>query len=116
MYNREKDIDDFIPEEYWNITAHFKEKKKFPANLIKYNNRKIDIKCKAEADEVLSELGKGQFTVDKIEEYAKKEKLVGLTPEPQDGNSGRNKVKIDRLVKLCQTNKDNKQILFRDVN
>lgn len=66
--DREKDIDDFIPEEYWNITAHFKEKKKFPANLIKYNNRKIDIKCKAEADEVLSELEKGQFTVDKIEE------------------------------------------------
>ena len=26
--DREKDIDDFIPEEYWNITAHFKEKKK----------------------------------------------------------------------------------------
>ena len=66
--DREKDIDDFIPEEYWNITAHFKEKIKFPANLIKYNNRKIDIKCKAEADEVLSELEKGQFTVDKIEE------------------------------------------------
>ncbi len=56
---REDEIDAFKPVEYWSITADLlKGKLPFSAELIKYKDKKIEIKNKEEADKIVSELNK----------------------------------------------------------
>jgi len=78
--DREKAILDFIPKEYWNITAVLmqdgktkgKEKQKtFNAKLAEYKGKKIPVSSKKEADKILSELDPNGFIVSKIEEKEK---------------------------------------------
>ena len=79
--DREKTILDFVPKEYWNISAVLineskgKEKqKRFTAKLSEYKGKKITVSNKEEADKVLSELDSKNFTVRKIEEKEKARK------------------------------------------
>jgi len=53
IVDRERKIEAFIPEEYWTIEADFND---FKSKLEKYNNEKLEIKNKEEADKVLNEL------------------------------------------------------------
>lgn len=76
--DREKAIQDFIPKEYWNITAVLlndskgKEKlKPFSAKLAEYKGKKLTVSSKKEADKVLSELDPKGYVVRKIEEKEK---------------------------------------------
>ena len=73
--DREKTILDFIPKEYWNLTAILmneakgKEKQKqFSARLAEYKGKKITVSSKKEADKVLSELDDKNFVVSRTEE------------------------------------------------
>lgn len=63
--DREKEINDFIEEEYWSIEAMLKygKTKGFEAKLEKVNQQKITIHSKAEADVVLEACEKGVFEV-----------------------------------------------------
>ncbi len=70
IVDREREIEAFIPEEYWTIEADFKD---FKATLEKYLNKKIEIKNETEADEVLSKLSK-TFNIASIEEKDKLKK------------------------------------------
>ena len=63
IVDREREIEAFIPEEYWTITADFKD---FKADLEKYHGRKIDVKSEVEADEILSKLSKS-FNIESID-------------------------------------------------
>lgn len=67
IVDREREIQAFIPEEYYEIDAHFNE---FDAKLDTYNHNKIEIKTENEAKDILSKLSK----VFKIESVDKKEK------------------------------------------
>ena len=76
--DREKVILDFIPKEYWNITAILlndskgKEKQKpFSARLSEYQGKKLTVSSKKEADKVLSELNPKGYVIQKIEEKEK---------------------------------------------
>ncbi len=51
--DREEEINDFIPEEYWSIVAHLGEKKTFEARFYALNGKK-ELHCKEDADEVLA--------------------------------------------------------------
>ena len=53
IVDREREIEAFIPEEYWTIEAEFND---FKSKLEKYNNEKLEIKTKEETDKVLNEL------------------------------------------------------------
>lgn len=55
IVDREREIEAFIPEEYWSITADFGD---FKADLEKYKNKKIKITSEHEADEILGALSK----------------------------------------------------------
>ena len=66
---REEEINAFTPVEYWSITADLlKDKAKFPAELVKYKNSKVDIKNEKEANEIVEYLNKKgrEFNVSKI--------------------------------------------------
>lgn len=67
--DREKEIRDFIPKEYWTIDAELKDDKtgsEITARLHSKNNGKIDINNKEECDRILSELEKQIFIVAEV--------------------------------------------------
>jgi DNA topoisomerase-1 len=76
--DREREIRDFIPKEYWNISAVLeKEKggrgdKPFTARLAEHRGKKIPVEDKKTADAILADLAKGGYSVKSIE---RKERL-----------------------------------------
>ena len=68
IVDREREIEAFIPEEYFEIEAEFND---FNAKLDTYNHKKIEIKKESEAKEILSKLSNAF----KIESVDKKEKV-----------------------------------------
>ena len=67
--DREKQINAFVPEEYWTITA--KLNNGLDTELTKFKNKKIEIKDEKQADEILSALGP-DFVLTDISEKSKK--------------------------------------------
>ena len=70
IVDREREIEAFNPEEYWTITAFFKE---FEAGLVKYQEQDIKLTTKEEADAVLAALGE-TFTVTSLEQKVRQRK------------------------------------------
>lgn len=71
--DRENEIKNFKPEEYWTIDALLlKGKEKVTARLNSYKGKKIKVSNKEEADKILKDLEKGKFTVSKITKAEKK--------------------------------------------
>lgn len=67
IVDKEREIQAFIPEEYWTITANFKD---FSADLFQYKHKKIEIKTEVEANEILNKLT-NSFEIESVD---KKEK------------------------------------------
>ena len=75
IVDREKEIEDFIPEEYWNIIAKLldqKSKKGFEAKLVGKNNKKIEIHSKEEVDEILENIKDAKFIVKDVKKGERK--------------------------------------------
>lgn len=64
--DRENQISDFVPKEYWNLIAKFKKGKTFEAKVSECNGKKFTIQDKAKADEVLEALKSGKYVVSQI--------------------------------------------------
>jgi len=68
---KEKEIEKFIPEEYWTLLASFqKDKINFEALLAKIDGKKIDklfIKNKEEASKIENELANAKYIISNIE-------------------------------------------------
>lgn len=75
IVDREKEIEDFIPEEYWNIIAKLldeKSKKEFEAKLVGKNNKKLEIHSKEEVDEILDNIKDAKFIVKDVKKGERK--------------------------------------------
>ncbi|MBQ0018525.1 MAG: type I DNA topoisomerase [Clostridiales bacterium] len=68
--DREKEIMNFVPEEYWTITADFGNE--FLAELSKISGKKAAIGNADEAYRIEVELGEGSYTVKEVKEGHKK--------------------------------------------
>ncbi|MCK4781568.1 type I DNA topoisomerase [Candidatus Parcubacteria bacterium] len=67
---REKEIKDFIAQEYWSVVALLFKNKKFETLLVKKDNKviaKLGIESKKEADEILKDLDGAEYQIIKIE-------------------------------------------------
>ena len=74
VVDREREISAFNPEEYWEITAHFKD---MDALLDKYKDKKIELHNKDDVDNVLNNLSDNY----KVISVSKKEKSrKGIMP------------------------------------
>ena len=62
--DRENEINDFVPEEYWRIAADFGDG--FVAELSKISGRKAHVKNAEEADAIEEDLGKGEYVVNSV--------------------------------------------------
>lgn len=76
--DREKEIESFIPQEYWNISADLaklcqspaqRKKDKFTAALAERAGKKLKIENKQSADKILAELEGKPYMVAKLEPY-----------------------------------------------
>ena len=70
VVDREREIENFVKEEYWTITGIFDE---LTSELFNYNHKDIEIKNEEEADKILKELS-DRFTVESIESKKKNKK------------------------------------------
>lgn len=70
--DREEEIKKFNPEEYWTVDVKLKKgKKSFPVKLTTKNKKKIEIKNKEQADEIIEELKENEYVVNKIKKGTK---------------------------------------------
>ena len=75
--DRENEILEFNPVEYWNIFADLKGEKNFESKLTLYKGKKIEngtIGTKAESDSIIKEVKSEEFTVAKVEEKTRSRK------------------------------------------
>ena len=79
VVDREKEIENFKPEEYWNVTAfHEKSNIAFKSTLQAYKNKKIKLENRQQVDEALSVIKNSDFIVESV----KKSKTKTHAPAP----------------------------------
>lgn len=72
VIDRENEIRNFKPEEYWSIEGEFRHKKsKFTAKFLHYKNKPYKLKTKKDVEKITSELNGDEFEITNVN---KKEK------------------------------------------
>ena len=75
---RERLIESFIPQEYWKIEALLKRKiekfEELTAELIKYENKKIELKNEQHSNKIIQELQDAEYLVDSVKKKEKRRK------------------------------------------
>jgi DNA topoisomerase-1 len=76
--DREREIEAFVPEEYWNITARLAGPvpPEFDAKLVKRDNQNIKVGTKEEADQVLADLRAASWVVSSVTTKERKKHAV----------------------------------------
>ncbi len=80
IVDREEEIENFIPEEYWNIYAILlddKTNKTFEAKFYGKNNKKLELHKKEEVDEIIKEIEKAKYIIKEVKKGERKR-----TPAP----------------------------------
>ena len=80
IVDREEEINNFKPEEYWNIFVDLedeKSKKQFEAKFYGKDNKKQEIRNKQEVDEILETIKNANYIIDEVKKGEKKR-----TPAP----------------------------------
>ncbi len=73
VVDREKEIQNFIPDEYWDIFLETSKKnKKIKAKLERFNGEKLKISSKEETDNILNSLSSEYKVIDKINKIREK--------------------------------------------
>ncbi|MCY8110483.1 type I DNA topoisomerase [Bacillus spizizenii] len=73
IIDREKEINDFKPEEYWTIDGTFlKGQETFEASFFGKNGKKLPLKSEADVKDVLSQLKGNKYTVEKVTKKERK--------------------------------------------
>ena len=77
IVDREEEIDNFVPEEYWNIYAKLSKKvdnkkKTFEAKLTGKNNKKIEMHSKEDVDKILADIENEKYIVEDVKRTDKK--------------------------------------------
>ena len=75
IVDREKEIEAFVPQEYWTIEAELKntgESVSFKAQLEKIGEKKAEVKTQADAERIAAELRRQSFTVAAVDEKEQK--------------------------------------------
>ncbi len=70
---REREIENFIPEEYWTLEAVFQhDGKKFTGSLFTLNGERVKLTKKEEAEKILADLEGKSFTVQSVQKKERK--------------------------------------------
>mgnify|MGYP001371823288 CR=1 FL=1 len=72
---REREIQNFVPEEYWSLVGNFHKENHtqiFEANFYGLNGKKLELKNKQQVDEIISALKGADFIVHEVKKGTKK--------------------------------------------
>ena len=75
IVDREEEIENFKPEEYWNLYANLQDresKKEFEAKFYGKENKKIEIHSEEEINKILKDINKAKYIVEEIKKGEKK--------------------------------------------
>ncbi len=96
VVDREDAIQNFVPQEYWNISAELnKQNKTFKADLIQFKDKKLEVNNKEEADVVLNAVENAEFKVSQV----KRQVAYSKPPAPYITSS----LQQDAIKKLKMT-------------
>ena len=100
IVDKEREIESFVSEEYWSIKAIFPE---FEADLVTYNNKKIEIKNEIEANEILDKLS-NKFKIDSVEKKQKEKatKFPFITSTLQQEASSKLNMNAKKTMMIAQ--------------
>lgn len=100
IVDKEREIKAFNPEEYWTITAEFKD---FEADLFGYNHKNIKVKNEKEANDILDKLSKA-FEIENVEkkEKNKQSKPPFTTSTLQQTSSNRLRFSSKKTMSVAQ--------------
>ena len=100
IVDREREIQAFKKEEYWTITAHFKD---FDSELFNYNHKDINIGSLNETDSIIEKLS-NSFTIEKVEKKNKNKqsKPVYITSTLQQDASNKLGFNAKKTMQIAQ--------------
>ena len=105
IVDREKEIRNFVPEEYWTVNAIFDEQNiKFKTLLVLKNGKKVTISSKDELEKLLQELKEHIYTVSLVKREVKKQKANPpfITSSMQQDAGQKLKMSLDTISKTAQ--------------
>lgn len=105
--DREEEINEFIPEEFWSISAFLKadgSKKPLEAKLVGDENGKLEIRSKKQTEQILQDLDGAEYTIDSIKkgERTKKAPLPFTTSTLQQDASRKLNFSTQKTMRLAQ--------------
>ncbi len=109
---REKEVEDFIPEEYWTLDADFsKGKTKFTAQLVKYKNETPELKSEKMVQDIIEEIRNSECVVTNIKQTEK-----SVRPKPPFTTSKLQQAAANRLGFTSRKTMQIAQQLYEGIN
>ncbi|HUA08871.1 MAG TPA: type I DNA topoisomerase [Candidatus Acidoferrales bacterium] len=108
IVDREREINAFVPREYWSITAQLATDREpsivFPADLIAHRGQKIEIVNQAQADAVLAALEGAAFSVASVKrrEVRRNAPAPFTTSTLQQEASRKLRLRVRRTMQIAQ--------------
>ena len=106
IVEREREIEAFVPEEYWTISVLLEGSKKpeFTAKLEKHNKKKLKIKNKEESDNIVNVLKSNDFVLKEIKKREKKKNPLPplITSTLQQEAFRRYKLPVKKTMRIAQ--------------
>ncbi len=114
IVDREKEILNFKPEEYWNISAQLQKagaKPQFKASLTERNGKKFKITNKDQCDQVLAVLNGNEYVVSKV-----KKSVTTSKPQPPFTTSTMQQDAVNKLKMSSETTMKVAQQLYEGID
>jgi len=103
--DREKEVEDFTPEEYWTLEADFsKGKNTFKSQLVQYKGKKPELKSKNDVDKIINEIRNSECKVSdiKITEKTVRPKPPFTTSKMQQAAANRLGYNSKKTMQIAQ--------------
>lgn len=111
---REKEINDFVPKEFWEITAQLRASSPpvFTAGLVKIKGKKANVKDGKTAKKILSDLEKARFVLEDLKVKLKKKNPYPpyITSTLQQDSYRVNRFPVKKTMMIAQKLYEGKEI------
>ena len=109
---REEEVENFLPEEYWTLDADFmKGKTKFTAQLVKYKGENPDLKSEQTVNDIIEEIKTSECSVSNVKHTEKT-----VRPKPPFTTSKLQQASANRLGFTSRKTMQIAQQLYEGIN